>query len=173
MPTNIPGLSSTAETAFFLAAGSANQAAIVAAGSGALKAAGSDGSTVTTLQVANAVGSTDAVTKAQLDAAASPFSVRTITVPYTTSVVSSTAQIPAGARVLRVTVVQASAGAGPIKVGTAADDDAFLSTSDPAAGAVTFNPQISSSLGSAAAVQVTPSASGAGRVMVEYATADT
>ena len=46
-----------------------DEAALVAAGSGALKAAGSDGSTVTTLQVANGVGSTDAVTKAQLDAA--------------------------------------------------------------------------------------------------------
>ena len=173
MALSIPTLGSTAEAALFIAAGSANQAALVAAGSGALKAAGSDGSTVTTLQVANGVGSTDAVTKAQLDAAAAPSSVRSITVPYTTTVATSTAQIPAGARVLRVTVLQAVAGSGSIKVGTAADDDAFLASSDPSAGAVTFSPQISATLGAASAVQVTPSASGSGRVVVEYSTAET
>jgi hypothetical protein len=170
MGLNLPGLDSTNSTLLLLGAGSADQSGIVA-DAGTLQIVGSDGSTLTTVQAADGVAGSDLVTVDQLAAATSSASVRAITVPYTTSVVSSTAQIPAGARVLRVTVVQATAGTGPITVGTAADADAFLASSDPAANAVTFSPQISATLSAAAAVQVTPSGSGAGRVVVEYATA--
>lgn len=172
MGLSLPLLDGTASAVLNLAAGSADHAALRAA-AGALQAVESDGSTLTTLQAAAGVAGDDLVTKNQLDAAASPSSVRTILVPFTTSTATSTAEIPAGARVLAVTVRQIDAGAGPVTVGRAGALSAYLASSSPTAGDVTHAPQVSDALVSAAAVVVTPSASGSGVALVQYATADT
>jgi len=145
--------------------------------SGVLQARDSGDTALARMQVATPTAYDDAVTKswAEANLSAPSGTVRAVAVTVGTSTVSSTLQLPLNAVVLgvKVNVTTAYSAGATLEVGTAADADQFMATTDnnPEVTGLTELELATAPLGAAAVVQVTvggtPGA-GAATVVVEF-----